>query len=77
MARFSQEQTEVLEKILSCHNITVLGQAGTGKSYIIREAKKQLTDLGKSVAVTASAGIVASQYGTQIFRHSGRPTRKQ
>lgn len=50
------------------HNIVVTGQAGSGKSQLVREMYKQLTSCGKVVQLTASTGLAASLLpGSNIF----------
>jgi DNA replication protein DnaC len=39
------------------HNLLILGQSVTGKSYLINEIKDQLKKGGKSVAITGTTGV--------------------
>jgi predicted ATPase with chaperone activity len=48
----TDDQQKALDAVISGHNIIILGQAGTGKSFAIREAVRLLTEEGKTVSVT-------------------------
>jgi ATP-dependent DNA helicase PIF1 len=62
--KFSEEQTRALNSIVDeGKNVYVFGNAGTGKSLILREAVLRLRRLGKKVAVTASTGIAGVAIG--------------
>nr|XP_034310919.1 ATP-dependent DNA helicase PIF1-like [Crassostrea gigas] len=62
------EQSQALEFIKSGHSCVVLGQAGTGKSYLIKETLKKLNN--KNVSVTASTGLAARQFtGATTIHH--------
>jgi ATP-dependent DNA helicase PIF1 len=45
------------------HNLLILGQSGTGKSYLINEIKDQLKKRGKSVAITGTTGVASLNIG--------------
>ena len=70
---FTASQREAFNAILNGHNIAILGQAGTGKSTLIRSAAVNLRKEKKRVAITASTGIAATQYhgGTTIHKWAG------
>ncbi|CDZ97862.1 mitochondrial dna helicase [Phaffia rhodozyma] len=60
----SDEQAALLNKIVRTGiNVFFTGSAGTGKSYLLSEIVKQLEAKGKSVFVTSSTGISASNIG--------------
>ena len=66
MSRLTEEQLQAFKLIKDGHNCVILGQAGTGKSVLVREASARLREMGKNVAVTASTGIASRQF------HDGR-----
>jgi len=57
-----EDQEQVLQAILSGHNLLLTGQAGTGKSYVIKSAVKLLRKRGDNVALTCSTGIATSVF---------------
>lgn len=57
-----EDQTLAYNMILEGHNICLTGQAGTGKSFVIRKAVGELRKRGIRVALTCSTGI-----GTTVF----------
>ncbi|CAC5370346.1 PIF1 [Mytilus coruscus] len=59
-----EEQDQAFNLIVSGHNLFLTGQAGTGKSYVIKKAVKHLRNIGKMVALTCSTGIA-----TSVFEH--------
>ena len=62
--KFSEEQNHALNSIVDeGKNVYVFGNAGTGKSLILKEAVLRLRRLGKNVAVTASTGIAGVAIG--------------
>ncbi|XP_062584328.1 uncharacterized protein LOC134246079 [Saccostrea cucullata] len=68
----SEKQNLVLLKAKEGHNLAVLGQSGTGKTFLGKELKKSLEECGKKVALTATTGIAALNIGgTTIHRWSG------
>lgn len=75
MSLLTAEQQEAFDAIASGHNVTLMGQAGTGKTFLVREAVSRLRNAGKTVAVTASTGMAARQYaqqgGTTIHHWAG------
>jgi DNA replication protein DnaC len=54
------QQFHVLKLCLEGKNAAILGSAGTGKSFLIREILSALSNLGLNVTVTASSGSAAS-----------------
>jgi superfamily II DNA/RNA helicase len=45
-------QKETCDAVLKGHNVMILSQGGTGKSFLLSIIKKELTKLGKSVSIT-------------------------
>lgn len=48
---------EIIKAALDGHNFMILGQAGTGKTTLLKKLQKLLLQAGKKVAMTASTGI--------------------
>ncbi|KAK8821276.1 hypothetical protein WA538_005903 [Blastocystis sp. DL] len=61
----SDEQLNVFQMILKGYNVFFTGDAGTGKSHVLRKAVSALRDLlgSSKVYVTASTGIAACNIG--------------
>jgi ATP-dependent DNA helicase PIF1 len=57
------EQQAVLEEVKQGRNVFITGPGGTGKSFLIREMKRQLEKEGKKVAITALTGMAALLIG--------------
>lgn len=51
------------EAILNGHNMLVLGQSVTGKSFILRQVTEKLKRLGKSVVLTGTTGVASLNIG--------------
>ena len=51
----TNNQKGVLEKAFEVHNLLVLDQSGTSKSFFIKEIEKELVKRNKTMKVTASA----------------------
>ena len=60
----------IISAAISGHNFFILGQAGTGKSTVVKELYEILTSLGKKVKTAASTGLAATRLpnGTTV-RH--------
>ncbi|KAK3100053.1 hypothetical protein FSP39_013962 [Pinctada imbricata] len=58
-----EQQFLVYELIVKGHNVVVCGQAGTGKTFLVKETVKYFKSIGKSYALTATTGLAASLYG--------------
>jgi ATP-dependent DNA helicase PIF1 len=65
----SPEQCAVLERVLAGSSTFITGSAGTGKSFLLRQIIRELSDeySDKEVAVTASTGIAALNIGGQTI----------
>ena len=57
-----EDQRQAFDLIINGHNLLLTGQAGTGKSFVIKNAVKQLRKRGDRVALTSSTGISASVF---------------
>ncbi|MBR2770010.1 MAG: AAA family ATPase [Solobacterium sp.] len=63
------EQQSFLNLVMTGKNILLLGGAGTGKTYIIRQATARLEKTGKNVLICAPTGVAAQKCGgTTIHR---------
>uniref|UniRef100_A0A670J067 ATP-dependent DNA helicase PIF1 n=1 Tax=Podarcis muralis TaxID=64176 RepID=A0A670J067_PODMU len=60
-AKLSQEQSMVLNAVLSGKNVFFTGSAGTGKSYLLKKIMASLPP--NSTYATASTGVAACQIG--------------
>lgn len=63
-------QEEAFDLLCSGADVMLSGNAGTGKSFVIREFINHLRDEGKNVIVCAPTGIAASNFeqGTTVHR---------
>jgi ATP-dependent exoDNAse (exonuclease V) alpha subunit len=57
-----EDQEQAFHAIPSGRSLLLTGQAGTGKSYVIKSAVKLLRKRGDSVALTCSTGIATSVF---------------
>ena len=55
-------QNTALKTISEGHNIVLTGQAGTGKSFVLRAAFKTLSNTGKRVVILCTTGMACLQY---------------
>ena len=73
--KLNKEQIKNLKILSSGKNIFLTGEAGTGKSFLIKEFIKQKTDEGKNVLITAPTGISALNIdGMTVHKAFGVPT---
>ncbi|KAJ1299570.1 hypothetical protein OPQ81_002537 [Rhizoctonia solani] len=63
----SEEQRQVLQKVLQGESIFFTGSAGTGKSVLLRAIIEALGGPSDEIAVTASTGISAAHIGGQTL----------
>ena len=54
------EASEIKAGVRKNHNVLVLGQAGTGKTSLLKDIYKEQKSLGRNVQITASTGIAAT-----------------
>jgi len=79
----NEEQVRALRLIESGYNVYIGGNAGTGKTVLIRAAQRKLESMGLRVAVTATTGIAGCHIGGTTFHHAlgvnlnGEFTRRQ
>ena len=59
----NSNQQKAVDYVNLCHNIFLGGQAGTGKSYTINRIVSESRQRGKTVYVTATTGIAATNIG--------------
>ena len=58
----NEEQQSAIDMALQGHNLFLLGSAGTGKSFVIKEIQKRLSETGNTVKITCSTGIACQVY---------------
>ena len=61
--KLNKKQREALKLIKSGVNVFLTGDAGTGKTTVIRKAVEDLEAAGKNVLITATTGIAADNIG--------------
>ena len=62
MAALTSEQIFAEQRILEGHNIILTGQAGTGKSFLLRDVALTLKFMEKKYAILCTTGIACLQY---------------
>ena len=69
---YTEEQTSFLEAVSKGENVFLTGGAGTGKTFILKEAVRMLQERGKKVIVCAATGTAAQHCeGTTLHRAFG------
>ena len=63
----SVEQEQALSPAIPGHNFAVLGQAGLGKTHIVKTFGERLKRAGKRVAFTCTTGIACCNYEVSYF----------
>jgi hypothetical protein len=69
-ADLTRDQQTVLNMALEGASLFIGGEAGTGKSFLLREIATALSKQGLHVAVTAATGIAALNIGGNTFHSS-------
>lgn len=65
--QLSKNQDFFLQELLDGKNIFLTGRAGTGKSFIVKHAIKEIKKLGKRVVAIAPTGVAANNIGGQTI----------
>jgi ATP-dependent DNA helicase PIF1 len=69
---YSTSQKEALKLIMEGQNVLLTGEAGSGKSFTLHEARRQLQETGKVAQFCATTGSAAWQiFGTTLHAWSG------
>jgi ATP-dependent exoDNAse (exonuclease V) alpha subunit len=63
----TEKQQEFRVAVLSGESVYLTGKAGTGKSFIVNEIIKELTQLGRNVVAIAPTGIAANNINGQTI----------
>ena len=72
MEKLTSLQESALAAAKKGHNLLILGQSGTGKSFLTKRIALDLCNEGKHVAITATTGIASlSVGGNTIHRWAG------
>ena len=64
---YSEKQKTFIESVISGNNIFLTGKAGTGKSFIVKEAIQLLKSKGKHIVALAPTGVAANNIGGQTI----------
>ena len=62
----NEKQLAALEFARDGHSIFICGQAGTGKSFVLRCIVEELRRLGKRCALTCSTGVACTHFASQF-----------
>lgn len=65
--KYSTKQQEFINAVLNGQSVFLTGDAGTGKSFIVREAIRLLEQQKRQVLVAAPTGIAANNIGGQTI----------
>jgi ATP-dependent exoDNAse (exonuclease V) alpha subunit len=65
--KYTSKQDIFLDAVMQGQNIFLTGKAGSGKSFIVKEAIKKLRKSGKKVVALAPTGIAANNIGGQTI----------
>lgn len=63
----STGQNSFMEAVFAGKNVFLTGEAGTGKSFVVKKAIKELAESGKKVVALAPTGIAANNIGGQTI----------
>lgn len=61
---------DVKSAVFNGHNVLILGQAGTGKTQLLRQLYRDMSRTGKVVNMTATSGIAATLLPEATTLHS-------
>lgn len=64
------DQSNTLHLAVQGYSLFIGGSAGTGKTVLLRQIYKRLTQMGLRVAMTATTGVAAVQLGGCTFHHA-------
>ncbi len=64
---YSEKQSKFIEHVIQGDSVFLTGKAGTGKSFIVKEAIKKLQELGRNVIAIAPTGLAAQNIGGQTM----------
>ena len=67
----TKEQNEAYDAFKQGHNLLITGQAGTGKSHLIKKLVENCNQMEKTVAITAMTGTASSIIGGKTFTLGG------
>lgn len=67
MSQLSQKQQLFLDEVLSGKNVFLTGKAGTGKSFIVKQAIEILKACGKKIVALAPTGVAANNIQGQTI----------
>ena len=60
--QLNEEQLFAFEKVIEEHNVAITGQAGTGKSFLIRSIIENVDMMDRNRAVLCTTGIGCTQF---------------
>ena len=63
---FTEEQAKVMRTAEAFHNLLLAGQAGNGKSHVVKGLVQKLQSRGRKVVVVCSSVISSSVYGDGV-----------
>jgi ATP-dependent DNA helicase PIF1 len=63
----SAKQSAFLEAVKSGQNIFLTGKAGTGKTFVVKQAMEELKQAGKKFVALAPTGVAANNVGGQTI----------
>ncbi|XP_033729325.1 ATP-dependent DNA helicase pif1-like [Pecten maximus] len=58
-----EDQANAFELVKNGHNVIITGQAGSGKTYLVKHIVKYSRKCHKNVSIVCSTGIAATHYG--------------
>ena len=63
----STKQSKFLDAVLAGQNVFLTGKAGTGKTFVVKEAMRLMKAKGKKIIAIAPTGIAANNLGGQTI----------